>query len=73
MIESAMTKNVLVEDKKLSFVEERNYILKYDIGQIAKKSLAKCVRKYDINLILWFQHSAIKVIFLKKSLSINNF
>lgn len=40
-----MKKNISFQDKKLAFVEERNYILKYDIEEIANKSLKRCVKK----------------------------
>uniref|UniRef100_A0A336LMF2 CSON014312 protein n=1 Tax=Culicoides sonorensis TaxID=179676 RepID=A0A336LMF2_CULSO len=42
--EDTMRKNISFQDKKLSFVEERNYILKYDIQEIANKSLKRCVK-----------------------------
>lgn len=41
-----MQKNIEFQDKKLSFVEERDYVLKHDVEKLAEKSLRRCVKKY---------------------------
>lgn len=40
-----MQKNIEFQDKKLSFVEERDYVLKHDVEKLAEKSLRRCVKK----------------------------
>lgn len=44
-------KRIEYEWKKVSFLEERNYLLKYDAHQITKKPLAKCLKKLVIIFI----------------------
>lgn len=49
IMQENMTKNIIVEDKKLGFLEERNYVMKYNLQELEKKSLDRCVKKLVVN------------------------